>query len=84
MALILFILVAICSYYTLVILMRAGIRKKIYDYNGLIEISMGSKMVIFSDVNNVILCVGVIMSYQKFIYSFAHDVLKLFFWLRYR
>ena len=79
MALILFFCVAVCSYYTLVILMRAGIKKKTYDYNGLIELSMGSKMVMFSDINNLILCVGVIMSYQKFIYSFASDILEAFF-----
>jgi amino acid permease len=79
MALILFLVVAIFSYYTLVILMQSGIRKKTYNYNGLIELSMGSKMVWFSDINNLILCMGVIMSYQKFIYSFATDILDAFF-----
>ena len=79
MALIVFSIVAIFSYYTLVILMRAGIKKKTYEYNGLIELSMGSKMVWFSDINNLILCAGVIMSYQKFIYSFASDILEAFF-----
>jgi len=79
MGLIIFIIVAAISYWTLVILMNAGIKTKNYDYNNLILKSMGKKFVTFSDVNNLILCIGVIMSYQKFIYEFALSILEAFF-----
>lgn len=59
--------------------MNAGIKTKTYDYNALILNSMGKRMVVFSDINNLILCIGVIMSYQKFVYEFAMDILFAFF-----
>ena len=40
---------------------------------------MGEKMVLFSDINNLIICIGVLMTYQKFIYSFASSILEAFF-----
>lgn len=79
LGLIVFVIVAIVSYYTLVILINAGIKTNTYDYNGLILKTMGKKMVVFSDINNLILCIGVIMSYQKFVYEFALDILSAFF-----
>jgi amino acid permease len=72
--LIIFILVAIVSYYSLYILILAGTRTKIYDYNQLVKITMGDKMLFFSDINNIIVCIGCIMSYQITVYKFALDL----------
>jgi amino acid permease len=78
-ALIFFIAVAIANYYTLYILLDAGIKTKTMDYNGLVVKTMGKKMDIFYDINNFILCLGVIMSYQYIVYEFALDLLSDFF-----
>jgi amino acid permease len=80
-ALIFFIVVAIANYYTLYILLESGIRSKIMDYNGLIVKTMGKKMDIFYDINNFILCLGVIMSYQYIVYEFILDLGQDFFGL---
>ncbi len=77
--LIIFFIIAFISLYTLVLLTISGVKSGIYDYNLLIEKFMGKKMVIFSDVNNLILCLGVIVGYQKFIYEFAIDIIEYFF-----
>ena len=37
---------------------------------------IGKKMLIFTDVNNLILCFGLIIGYQKYIYQFLIDILK--------
>jgi len=71
--------VALISFYTLGILTQAGIKTGIYDYNMLIEKFLGHKTVVFSDINNLLLCLGVIVGYQKFIYEFAIDILEYFF-----
>ena len=75
-AFIIFSIVAAASFYTLWILLEDGMKARIMDYNGLIEKTMGNKMVIFSDINNMILCLGVIMSYQLTVYNFAMELLK--------
>ena len=75
-ALIIFSLIAAASFYTLWILLEDGMKARIMDYNGLIQKTMGNKMVIFSDINNMILCLGVIMSYQLTVYNFAMELLK--------
>jgi amino acid permease len=69
-----FLIFCICaasSYYTLYILLESGSKAKIMDYNLLLEHTAGKKMVVFSDLNNIVLCVGVIMSYQFTVYKFA-------------
>lgn len=76
--LILFFYVALISFYTLSILTQAGIQTGIYGYNELIEKYIGKKMVVFSDINNLFLCLGVIIGYQKYIYEFAEDVINHF------
>jgi len=77
--LLLFLFVALISFYTLEILTQAGIKTEIYDYNQLIEKFLGKRMVFISDINNLILCLGVIVGYQKFIYEFAIDILNYIF-----
>lgn len=68
---IIFILCGACSYYTLKILLDDGVKAKIMDYNNLLEHTMGKGMVVFSDINNIIMCIGIIMSYQLTVYRFA-------------
>jgi amino acid permease len=70
-ALAIFIFVATISYYTLSLLLENGTKTKIMDYNELIVKTMGTKMLLFSDINNIILCFGTIMSYQLTVYNFA-------------
>ena len=78
-AAIVFIIVAIFSYYTLYILLDSGLKAQVMDYNNLIEKTMGKKMVFFSDINNLILCIGVIMSYQLTVYNFALELGYIYF-----
>jgi amino acid permease len=77
-----FIIFLICgglSYYTLKILLDAGVKARMMDYNELIELSVGKKWVLFSDINNIIMCVGIIMSYQFTVYKFACQLLNHYF-----
>jgi amino acid permease len=73
-ALIIFAICAACAYYTLYLLLINGVKAKIMDYNQLLEYATGKKTVFFSDINNIILCVGVIMSYQFTVYGFALEL----------
>jgi len=74
-----FTLVAIFSYYTLYLLLDSGLKAQEMDYNKLIERTMGKRMVLFSDINNLFLCIGVIMSYQLTVYNFALDLGGIYF-----
>lgn len=77
--LIIFILSAYLSYLTTIYLVETGIKKKILDYNELVRQSCGEKMRIFADINNIVLCFGVIMSYQYMVYGFLMPLLNLLF-----
>jgi amino acid permease len=79
LALLIFILVASFSYYTIKLLLDEGVKSGIMDYNNLVEHAMGRKMVVASDINNMILCLGVIMSYQLTVYRFALQLGNYFF-----
>jgi amino acid permease len=70
-SLLIFIFVAVISYYTLSLLLQDGTKTRVMDYNELIVKTMGTKMLLFSDINNIILCFGTIMSYQLTVYNFA-------------
>lgn len=70
-SLLIFAICAATSYYTLYLLLECGSKAKIMDYNLLLEKAAGKKMVFFSDLNNIFLCIGVIMSYQFTVYNFA-------------
>jgi amino acid permease len=78
-AFIIFALVGLSSLYTEWILLAAGMDTHNMDYNSLIEKEMGHKWNIFYDINNIILCLGVIMSYQISVYGFALDTLNFFY-----
>jgi amino acid permease len=80
-AILLFIIVAIANYYTLYILLEDGMRLKTMDYNGLIVKTMGKKMEVFYDINNFILCLGVIINYQYIVYGYVQDLGYEFFGL---
>jgi amino acid permease len=77
--LIMIIIVAYISYYTLTLLLEDGSKTKIMDFNGLIEKTMGKRMVLFSDIFNIFLCFGTIMSYQLTVYNFALQLGEEFF-----
>lgn len=77
--LILFAIVGACSYYTLKILLDDGVKARIMDYNDLLEYALGKKMVLFSDINNIIMIIGVIMSYQLTVYEFAAELIHTYF-----
>jgi len=79
LALAIFILVASFSYYTIKLLLDEGVKSGIMDYNNLVAHAMGPKMVVASDINNMILCLGVIMSYQLTVYRFALQLGNYFF-----
>lgn len=71
----LFSVSAILSYISLKYLLSAGIEKNVLNYNNLIELASGRKLRIFADINNILLCLGVIMVYQFEIYDFLRDLL---------
>jgi amino acid permease len=78
-ALLIFILCAAFSYYTLYLLLENGSKAKIMDYNLLLEHATSKRVVLISDINNIILCVGVIVSYQFTVYPFMQNLLFLYF-----
>lgn len=65
------ILVAVYSYFTLLCLIKAAFKYKINDYNELVKHLLSERVVIIVDVFNVILILGVIMSYQYNISKFS-------------
>jgi amino acid permease len=69
--LVMFIFISACSYYTLKILLDDGVKTKKMEYNDLLEHAINRKIVVFSDINNIIMIIGVIMSYQFTVYKFA-------------
>jgi amino acid permease len=74
-----FITIAIASYYTLWSLLKDGLKSKFMDYNELMTNTLGATYVFFSDVMNLLLCLGSIMSYQITVYRFGLELLNLFF-----
>jgi amino acid permease len=78
LGLLMFSLIGLISLYTMALLTSSGKKSKILDYNLLVEKFIGKKMLIFTDINNLILCLGIIIGYQKYIYQFLLDILKYF------
>lgn len=79
LAAILFVVLALCAYYTEYLLVESAIKTKILDYEKLIKDKLGNGMAIFYDINNIIFVIGVIMLYQKAIIDFGLSLLDLFF-----
>jgi len=74
-----FCIVLAVSYWTLTLLIKAGRKLQLNDYNDLIVATIGNKFRVFSDINNILLCLGTIMSYQYTISGFSTDLAKDFF-----
>lgn len=74
-----FVFSAYVSYLTTFYLVETGIKRKIHDYNQLVIQAIGNKWRIFADINNIVLCFGVIMSYQYMVYEFLQLVLNQLF-----
>ena len=70
-----FLLSAYLSYVTAIYIIEAGINNNCLDYNELVKRASGDKMRVFADINNIILCIGVIMSYQYMVYQFIEIIL---------
>lgn len=71
-----FFLAAILSYITLRYLLDIGLQNKTLDYNELVKMSVGDNFRVFADINNIILCIGVVMTYQYMIYQFIENILN--------
>ena len=80
---IIFIFAAGLSYMTIRYLIDIGIERKVMDYNELVHLAVGNKWRIFADINNIILCLGVVMAYQFGIYDFLSNLLPREFNLDY-
>ena len=78
-ALILLIIIALLTYWTLYILLMSGIKTGIMDYNKLLEQFMGRKFSYFSDIINILSTIGALMTYQNFISQFTLELLFEFF-----
>ena len=77
--LILFVALAVLSYWTLYILLWSGMKTGLMDYNKMLEELVGIKFRIFSDINNILATIGCLMTYQNIISQFTHELLKDFF-----
>lgn len=75
LGLIIFFFAAFFSYLTIRYLINIGIDRKIMDYNDLVKLAVNDKFRIFADVNNICLCLGVIMAYQTSVYNYLSDLL---------
>jgi amino acid permease len=78
-SLILFFTAAILNYYSNHILVKSAIQRKKLNYVELINVSLGRKFIWILDLNYIILYFAAIMSYQKFIFYFASDILEAYF-----
>jgi amino acid permease len=79
LAVIIFILVACFSYFTLRIIIEIGFDQGVWEYNDLIKKYIGDKWLFFSDINNIILCSGLIIGYQYTISKFTLEVMESLF-----
>jgi len=74
-----FCLVLAQNYWTLTLLLKAAKKLELYDYNDIIVRTIGNKFRIFYDINNILLVLGTIMSYQYTISVFSTELAKDFF-----
>lgn len=71
----LLITISLLSYWSLLILLIAGRKTKIYNYRKLIQTVLGEKMALLSDINNIIFTIGSQTAYIVTISKFFHEVL---------
>ena len=77
--LILFVVLCSVTYWSLAALLSTGRKKKKLHYGMLIKECLGSKMALMSDINNIIFCIGILMSYEFTISSFFLDIFGKFY-----
>ena len=77
--LILFAIISIFNYLSLYALIFTARKEKINHYGMLIQKVLGNTMALISDINNIIFCLGVAMSYEFTIQSFFQGTCSKFF-----
>jgi amino acid permease len=73
-----FILTSI-SIWSINILLETGRKMKIMNYSKLIKECLGDKMLLISDINNMVFCFGIIMAYQFSISQFFMETVNVLF-----
>ena len=76
---ILFAIISLFNYLSLYALIFTARKEKINHYGMLIQKVLGNTMAMISDINNIIFCVGVAMSYEFTIQSFFQETCLKFF-----
>lgn len=79
--LIIFVVIGLLSYLTLKYLLWNGLDSKLMDYNKLTTEAGGNNFRVASDINNLILCFGLLVSYEYIISSLVLQSLNYFFGL---
>jgi amino acid permease len=79
LGLIIFVIVGILSYWTLKILLINGLESEIMDYNKLTVKAVGNVMNTIANISNIILVLGLLVSYQYIIMSLSLQSLNFFF-----
>ena len=76
---ILFAIISLFNYLSLYAIIFTARKEKINHYGMLIQKVLGNTMALISDINNIIFCVGVAMSYEFTIQSFFQGTCSKFF-----
>lgn len=76
---ILFLTLSIIPYLSLLNFNEIGRKKKIMNYSNLIKACLGDTMVLVIDINNIIFCFGMLMSFQFTSNLFFMEVMHTFF-----
>lgn len=79
LGLIIFIIVGILSYWTLKLLLINGFESRIMDYNKLTVAAAGELMNTIANISNIILVLGLLVSYQYIIMSLCLQSMNFFF-----
>ena len=74
-----FVLLASIAYWSLNNLIIIARKKKILNYSKLIKECLGDKMLLLSDINNLVFLFGVLMAYEFTISNFFMDIVKPFY-----
>ena len=74
-----FVVLSVVSIWSLNILLETARKKKIMNYSKLIKECLGDKMLLLSDINNMVFCFGVIMAYQFSLSQFFMEAMNTLF-----
>ena len=72
-------LFALFAYWTLCMLLDTARKKKMMKYGPLINLCLGKKFYLAGEINNIIYCIGILMSLEFTISSFFMDIISLLF-----